>query len=133
MRTWGDTRPAIIQLAGDAEPDLFAGLDPCSWRRRIRTTRGPSTSRSSRTGLLNWVIVPAPNAGWADVVLGEPDVEALWAAVATTMRLDQPDPVGAWHEHAAILQSRADGLNANGFYAVRFRGPGTDLVVGLLE
>ncbi len=28
MRSWRETRPAIIQLTGDPDPDLFAGLDP---------------------------------------------------------------------------------------------------------
>ena len=49
------------------------------------------------------------------------------------MRLDEPDPVAAWREHAAMLQARADGLNAAHFDAIRFRGPGTDLAVGLLH
>jgi aminopeptidase len=78
------------------------------------------------------VIVPAPNEGWATAVLGEPDVERLWDAVAATLRLDEDDPVEAWRIHAATLQARADALNQRGFDAVRFRGPGTDLVVGLL-
>ena len=63
----------------------------------------------------------------------EPDVERLWDAVATTMRLDEDDPVEAWQIHAANLQARSDALNEHGFDAIRFRGPGTDLVVGLLD
>ncbi len=66
-------------------------------------------------------------------MLGEPDVDRLWDAVATTMRLDEDDPVEAWRAHAATLQARADALNAAHFDAIRFRGPGTDLVVGLLD
>ena len=48
------------------------------------------------------------------------------------MRLDADDPVAAWREHAAMLERRAAGLDEARFDAVRFRGPGTDLVVGLL-
>ena len=33
-------------------------------------------------GLCNWTIVAYPNAGWAETVFGEPDVERLWEAVA---------------------------------------------------
>jgi aminopeptidase len=40
--------------------------------------------------------------------------------------------VAAWRAHAENLQVRADALNASGFDAVRFRGPGTDLTIGLL-
>jgi aminopeptidase len=81
---------------------------------------------------LNWVIVSAPNEGWARQVFGEPDLERLWQAVATATRLDEPDPVAAWREHAAKLEARAEALDERRFDAVRFRGPGTDLTVGLL-
>ena len=133
VRSWHETRPAIIQLAGDPEPELFSGLDPVLVGRAepsdLREIYLPLVTRR----LVNWVIVPAPNEGWATAVLGEPDVERLWDAVATTMRLDEDDPVEAWRLHAEDLQARADSLNEHGFDAVRFRGPGTDLVVGLLD
>jgi aminopeptidase len=78
-----------------------------------------------------WAIVGCPNAGWANAVLGEPDVDRLWQAVASTVRLDEPDPVAAWREHIATLKSRAATLNERRFEAVRLQGPGTDLTVGL--
>jgi len=132
VRSWEDSRPALISLTGDPEPTLFDGLAPelvaKAEPRDVRMIYLPFVTGRK----LNWVIVPAPNPGWAEAVLGEPDVERLWDAVATTMRLDEKDPVEAWRAHAAMLQSRADALGAAGFDAVRFRGPGTDLVVGLL-
>jgi aminopeptidase len=81
---------------------------------------------------VNWTIVAAPNPGWATEVFGEPDVERLWEAVAVATRLDEPDPVAAWREHNEKLQARADVLNGRKFDAIRFRGPGTDLTIGLL-
>ena len=95
IRTWGDTRPALISLTGDPEPTLFDGLDPelvaKAEARDVRMIYLPLVMARK----LNWVIVPAPNPGWAEAVLGEPDVERLWDAVATTMRLDAEDPVEA--------------------------------------
>ena len=82
-------------------------------------------------GLCNWTIVAYPNAGWAQTVLGEPDVERLWEAVGQAVRLDQPDPVAAWREHIARLQGRAAALNERRFTELRYRGPGTDLTIGL--
>jgi aminopeptidase len=82
-------------------------------------------------GLCNWTIVAYPNAGWAETVLGEPDVERLWQAVGHAVRLDTPDPVAAWQEHLARLQARATALNARRFDHLRYRGPGTDLTIGL--
>jgi len=46
--------------------------------------------------------------------------------------MDAPDAVVAWREHIAMLKGRASQLNERRFDAVRFRGPGTDLTVGLL-
>jgi aminopeptidase len=65
-------------------------------------------------------------------VLGTPDVDALWQLVAETTRLEQPDPVAAWREHGARLSARAAVLNELELDAVRFRGPGTELEVGLI-
>ena len=131
-RTWRETRPAIVTLTGDSDPDLFDGLDPVlvakAEPRDLRALYLPLVTER----LVNWTIVSAPNPGWATVVFGEPDVERLWEAVATTMRLDEDDPVEAWRDHAAMLDARAAALNDSAFDAIRFRGPGTDLVVGLL-
>src|SRR5205807_4099181 len=73
-----------------------------------------------------------PNPGWAEAVFGEPDVERLWEAVTRAVRLDEPDPIAAWERHVAELTDRAGRLNERRFDAIRFRGPGTDLTVGLL-
>src|SRR6266568_1120349 len=80
---------------------------------------------------INWTIVSFPNEGWATTVFGEPDVDRLWDDVAKTVRLDEPDPVAAWESHIARLEERARALNERHFDAIRFRGPGTDLIVGL--
>jgi aminopeptidase len=126
----GEEHGALMAITGAAEPELFADLDG----RRVGLARPRELSEASLAltdGLCNWTIVGCPNEGWATTVFGEPDVERLWQAVLTTMRLDQPDPVAAWHEHIARLRARAAGLNARRFDHLRYRGPGTDLTVGL--
>ncbi|HEU0336233.1 MAG TPA: aminopeptidase [Gaiellaceae bacterium] len=132
VRGWRDSRPALIQLTGNPDRDLFEGLDPVlvakAEPRELRAAYLPLVSERK----LNWVIVSAPNEGWARQVFGEPDVERLWQAVATATRLDRPDPVAAWREHAAKLEARAAALDERRFDAIRFRGPGTELTVGLL-
>ena len=81
---------------------------------------------------INWSGMAYPNEGWAQKIFGAPDVERLWTLVATAVRLDEPDPVAAWKDHLARLSQRAAALNERRFDAIRFRGPGTDLTVGLL-
>ncbi len=131
VQRWSEESPALISLTGNPEPDLLGDLDPAlvgrSDPRRIRE----EFVRLINGRHVNWTILAAPNEGWATQVFGEPDVERLWAAVARATRLDERDPVAAWTSHAARLQERADALNARAFDAVRFRGPGTDLTIGL--
>jgi aminopeptidase len=88
--------------------------------------------RQTNERLINWTIVAYPNEGWARTVFGEPDVERLWDAISDTVRLDESDPVEAWRAHVVRLKERAAVLNERRFDAVRFRGPGTDLTIGLL-
>ncbi len=126
----GDSGDALLSITGNPDPALFDGVDGA----RLGRTRMRALAEMSLTltrGRCNWSIVAFPNEGWATSVFGEPDVDRLWQAVAAAVRLDEPDPVAAWQEHIERLSRRADGLNERRFDAVRYRGPGTDLTVGL--
>jgi aminopeptidase len=132
FKSWFDIHPALIALTGNPDPDLLATLDAS-----LVGKSEPKELRSISLELvagrhLNWTIVSAPNEGWARQVFGEPDVDRLWDAVAVATRLDEPDFVSSWQEHASRLKERARAMNESGFDSVRFRGPGTDLTVGLL-
>ncbi len=126
-----ENQGAILILVGDAEPDLLADVD----QQRVAKARMVDLRKRYLELIAErrvaWAIVGCPNAGWANAVLGEPDVDRLWQAVASTVRLDEPDPVAAWREHIATLKSRAATLNERRFEAVRLQGPGPDLTVGL--
>ena len=126
----GETGGALCAITGNPEPELFSDLDGT----RVGKARMKQVAEASLTlteGLSNWSIVAYPNAGWAQTVFGEPDVERLWQAVAKAVRLDEPDPVAAWQQHIARLQQRAKMLNERRFDRLRYRGPGTHLTVGL--
>jgi aminopeptidase len=123
---------AALATTGDPEPELLADLDG----ERVGRARMKETAEIVRTQMIaksvNWTGVAFPTEGWAEKVFGEPDVERLWEAVAYCVRLDEPDPVQAWREHMDELEARASDLTARRFDALRYRGPGTDLTVGLL-
>jgi aminopeptidase len=125
-------RTAVINTVGDPQPGLFAGIDP----KRVANSVMPDLRRAAWTafdqGRMAWTIVAFPTPGWATQVFGEPDLSRLWDAVRGTVRLGEPDPIRAWKEHIVMLTGRAAQLNERRFDAVRFRGPGTDLTVGLL-
>lgn len=131
-RRWGEERPALISLSGSPDPELLADLDPALVGKADPKEIREVVLEHVTAGRFNWTIVAAPTAGWATQVFGEPDLERLWEAVASATRLDAQDPVAAWQEHAAMLRARANGLTAAAFDALRFRGPGTDLTIGLI-
>jgi aminopeptidase len=131
VRAWREDKVTLIRLTGNPNPELMEGADPArliaSVPVQLIREYLPLVSGSE----IAWTVAAAPNPGWARSVLGTADVERLWEAVATATRLDEDDPVRTWREHLATLAERRDLLNERGFDMVRFRGPGTDLTVGL--
>ena len=123
---------AVLATLGDPEPELMADLDGGRVGRALMAEVNAIVLEQLRENSVNWCAVGAPNEGWARQMFGEPDVERLWGLVAFCMRLDEPDPVAAWREHSEHLEARADALTALRPDALRYRGPGTDLTVGLL-
>ena len=87
--------------------------------------------------ITNWAGIGAPVQGWADMVFPDLDpaqrVGRLWEAIFNVCRVDRPDPLQAWQEHIADLAKRAVYLNRKSYDALHYRGPGTDLTVGLPE
>jgi aminopeptidase len=122
---------ALLAIVGNPDPRAFEGLDGSRIAHSRMRELGEASLRLTASGC-NWSVVAFPTAGWAETIFGEPDVERLWAAVATAVRLDEPDPVAAWEAHIQVLSRRCAALNKRAFDALRYRGPGTDLTVGLL-
>jgi aminopeptidase len=133
MHAWAQAMDGHAQIAtaGDPEPNLLADLDG----ERVGRARMAGIQELFRKQLVNkrvnWTIVAFPTDGWATQVFGEPELERLWQAVAACTRLDAGDPSAAWREHMDRLERRAAALNALGLGALHYRGPGTDLRVGL--
>jgi aminopeptidase len=126
------TGNAMIGTTGNPEPELMADLDGERVGRAVPHEVVQIRMQQVSENTVNWCGVGAPTAGWAQQVFGEPDVERLWEKVAFCMRLDEPDPPAAWREHLARLEKRTSRLNELRADALRYRGPGTDLTVGLL-
>jgi aminopeptidase len=123
---------ALLGTTGKAEPELLAGLDGDRVGRAVQLEVAEIRQRQHHEQSVNWCGVGAPNEGWARQVFGEPDVERLWEKVAFCMRLDEPDPVAAWREHLDRLRTRSEAMTALRPDALHYRGPGTELTVGLL-
>ncbi|MGA3295551.1 MAG: aminopeptidase [Candidatus Acidiferrales bacterium] len=129
---------ARLAIAGN-DPSLLSQEDP---EKVSRVNR--ATSKAYRPALeliarheINWTIVACATPAWAAAVFPDlPQDEALarlWDAIFAASRVDRTDPVAAWKEHDANLHARAARLNEKRFSALHFRGPGTDLRVGLAD
>jgi aminopeptidase len=135
LLTLADGRGARIALSGPIEPNLMDDLD-ATLVGRDRLPWLKETSKVIADRSTNWSIVPCPNPAWAALV--HPDLpadeasEKLWAELEHVLRLDEPDPVAAWEERMAVLNASAARLADRHFDAIEFRGPGTELTVGLL-
>jgi aminopeptidase len=124
-----DERWAWISVDGASRDDPFAGAPA----ERVGALLGALGAQHQRTipAKLSWCICPCPSRGWAQRVYGEPDIARLWKDLRFVLRLDEPDPVEAWHARRDELAARAAWLNERGFRALHFVGGGTDLRIPL--
>ncbi len=129
---------ARMAISGD-DPGLLSAQDPDKVSRASR-----AASRVNRPSLelitnfaINWNIVACATPAWARTVfpdLAEADAVArLWDAIFRASRIDGADPVADWAAHNDALAARGRRLNEHRFHALHFRGPGTDLSVGLAD
>jgi aminopeptidase len=129
----GDEHAARIVFVPRVAPRVLEGVDP---KRAGRDQLPDLAARLEviNKRLINWTILPYPTEDWAELVF--PDLnggalDKLSEELAHVCRLDESDPVSAWRERAATLQSVAERLTERRFDAMRLQGPGTDLTVGL--
>lgn len=129
---------ARLAVVGE-DPTLLAGQDPAKVARanRARSIAYRPALELITSFAINWNLVPASTPGWArEVFPGLPEAEAvakLWDAIFMACRVDQPDPVAGWAAHNATLHARTKFLNGKDYAELRYRGPGTDLVIGLAD
>ncbi|HZP74165.1 MAG TPA: aminopeptidase [Gaiellaceae bacterium] len=79
---------AVIQFAGEDEPELLADLDQ-GRVGRARSVEGMQIYlRAVNERIINRTIAAFPTKGQAQRIFGEPDLDRLWEAVAHAVRLD---------------------------------------------
>ncbi len=129
---------ARLAIVGE-DPSLLATQDP---DKVSRANRARSKAYMPALNMIagfetNWTIVSAATPAWAKAVFpNDPEevaVAKLWQAIFAASRVDTPDPIAAWEAHNANLQARTRMLNEKNYAALHFRGPGTDLRVGLAD
>ncbi len=129
---------ARLAITGE-DPGLLGGQDPekVSRANRARSKAYHPALELITSFAVNWCVISCATASWAKSVFPNlPQSEAfdrLWAAIFTCSRADLPDPVQAWVEHSRNLRERTDFLNGRRYKALKYRGPGTDLILGLVD
>jgi aminopeptidase len=123
---------AVLRLTSPPDSGLLSALDGGRLARARMAGLEAAMLRVVAEKAVSWCVFGCPTEAWAETLFGAPDLDRLWEALERAVRLDQPDPLTAWRKHLAWLGERAATLNRRSFDAIRFRGPGTNLTVGLL-
>ncbi|WP_266018112.1 aminopeptidase [Brucella intermedia] len=129
---------ARLAIAAD-NPMLLSSQDPAKVSRANRAnSKAYQPALEKIAGFdINWNIISYPNPAWAQLMFpNEPEDAAtrkLADAIFAASRVDVDDPVGAWAAHNAALRTRTRFLNGKAYSALHFKGPNTDLTVGLAD
>ncbi len=129
---------ARLAITG-SNPALLRDIDPDKIATSSKVNAVASKEMMEYIGefKVNWNIIGSPSAGWAKQVfpdLSEAEaISKLWDAIFVTARVNEEDPLAAWEQHCNNLEIHQNHLNSLNLDSVRFRGPGTDLTVGLAE
>lgn len=142
---WTLSRYEEYYRRGDAElavyssdPNLLDGIDPdlIARNRKARAQKLIEPLRKYEN-LANWCVVATATPSWAKKVFPDLPVEEaqekLWEAIFNACRIDVPDPVAAWAEHTNRLEKYKNYLQAKRYTGLHYKGPGTDLTIGLPE
>jgi aminopeptidase len=129
---------ARLAIAG-GNPFLLSNEDPNKVGRAnaaVSKVYRPALELITRHAI-NWTIVACATPVWAQAMFPNDDppvaLEKLWDAIFHTTRVNGSDPVAAWKAHDAQLQKRAAFMNEKRYYALHYRGPGTDFRLGLAD
>lgn len=136
LADYAASNAAIVSIYAE-DPDLLSGQDPTLVAQAQRTME---TNMQAQMELLmknaySWLLVSAPHPKWAAKVFPklppEQQMDAMWETMFKLCRIDQPDPVAAWAKHIKQLQDVSKYMNEKQFDMLHYKGPGTDLKVGL--
>lgn len=138
LRQHTDRGDAVLNLTAE-DPTLLNSVNPehLANARRSMLQHASGYYDNVMRNAMNWLVAGASVPGWAARVFAdapaEEQVDRLWDAIFRICRVYEPDPIAAWQRHLADLKARSAYLNRKNYSALRFRGPGTDLTVGLVK
>ena len=138
FKYWEKKLPVMIHIVSD-DPDAMKGVNQNKVTKAMMK-RYPKIKkyRDAVDGKYKWTIAAVPGVAWAKKIfpkLEEKDaVEALWAAILKTSRVDGNDPVKNWDDHNAFLIKQRDKLESLKLKKLIYKASnGTDFEVELVN
>ena len=138
FKYWVKKLPTVIHIVSD-DPDALKGVNQGKVTKSM-ARRYPKIKkyRDAIDGKYKWCIAAVPGKAWAKKIFPkkseEEAIEALWAAILQTSRVDGNDPVKNWEEHNAFLIKQRDKLEALGLKKLFYKASnGTDFTVELID
>ena len=137
FKYWVKKLPVVIHIVSD-DPDAMKGVSQAKVAKSM-AKRYPKIKkyRDAMDGKYKWCIAAVPGKAWVKKVfpnLSENDaVEALWAAILKTSRVDGNDPVKNWDDHNNFLIGQRDKLEKLELRKLIYKASnGTDFQVELI-
>ena len=138
FKYWEKKLPVVIHIVSD-DPDALKGVNQNKVTKSM-TKRYPKIKkyRDAVDGKYKWCIAAVPGKAWAKKVFPKLDedaaIEALWAAILKTSRVDGNDPVKNWDDHNAFLIGQREKLEKLGLKKLIYKASnGTDFSVELID
>lgn len=128
---------AYIGIDNLEEIDFLKSIDPEKFSiiSKKDQEKGLSISKAIMTSRIAWCLLAVPGPVWASKIFNkDPDdklTDKLWENLIKILRLDKNDPVAEWKANGEKLMERSRILSEMKLDKLFFKGPGTDLEIGL--
>lgn len=120
-----------------SDPEILKPVDPAriAMANKARSMALKKFREYTMSNTISWSIVSIPTEGWAKKVFPDLPIEEamikLWENIFKIVRVDEDDPVEAWHNHLKNLKEKMDFLNKKKFKKLYYRSTITDLQIEL--
>lgn len=133
-----DLQGSNLKLVGFEDPDVISDLDP----KKVNVQRlhqHMAVKRFYDEGIgkskVHWNVAAAATPAWGQRIFPALTPEKaharLWEEIFNLCRVGKGSAITQWKSHNAVLQKRARELTEMKIKELHFKGPGTDLIVGL--
>lgn len=135
-----DSNGANLKIIGPEEPELLSDLNPKRMNlRQMKTKLAVKYFYDEGIGKskVHWTVAAAATPGWGKRIFPDKSPQEaemlLWEEIFKICRADKENCIALWKEHNSALQKRAEKLDQLKIKELHFKGPGTELTVGLSE